>query len=105
VRWSKNGDYYVANFNNDMQRISVYYDENGKIYSITRFIKAESVPLNALKAVEEKYDVTDADVSVMEVSKESRTYYLMSFTKENKYYIIESDASGNLKLVKKQKLG
>ena len=52
VRWSKNGDYYVANFNNDMQRISVYYDENGKIYSITRFIKAESVPLNALKAVE-----------------------------------------------------
>jgi len=105
VRWSRNGDYYVANFNNDMQRISVYYDDNGKIYSITRFIKTESVPLNAMKAVQEKYSITEADVSVMEVSKESRTYYLMSFTKENKYYIIESDASGNLKLVKKQKLG
>ncbi len=104
VRWYKNGDYYVASFNNELQRLSVYYDDNGNVYSITRFIKCESVPLNAIKSVTEKYGVTEADIAAMEVSKESRTYYLFSFTKDNKYYIIESDASGNLKMVKKQKI-
>ena len=105
VRWDKNGDYFVASFNSDMQRLSVYFDDGGKIYSTTRFIKTEAVPLNALKSLQKKYDLQEGEIAAMEVSKESRTYYLFSFTKDNKYHIIESDASGNLKLVKKQKVG
>ena len=105
VRWDKNGDYFVASFNNDMQRLSVYFDDGGKIYSTTRFIKTDAVPLNALKSLQKKYDLQEGEIAAMEVSKESRTYYLFSFTKDNKYHIIESDASGNLKLVKKQKVG
>jgi len=105
VRWSMNGDYYVASFNNDMQRLSVYFDENGNIYSTTRFIKTEAVPLNALRALEQKYNLLETDIAAMEVSKEARTYYLFSFTKDKFYHIIESDASGNMKLVKKQKVG
>lgn len=105
VRWSKNGDYFVASFNNDMQRLSVYFDEAGDIYSTTRFIRIEAVPLNALKALLDKYSIAETDVAAMEVSKEARTYYLFSFTKDRVYHIIESDASGNLKMVKKQKVG
>ncbi len=30
VRWDKNGDYFVASFNSDMQRLSVYFDDGGK---------------------------------------------------------------------------
>jgi hypothetical protein len=105
VRWYRNGDYYVATFNNDMQRLSVYFDESGSIYSTTRFIKTEAVPINALRALEQKYDLQETDIAAMEVSKEARTYYLFSFTKEKVYHIIESDASGNMKLVKKQKVG
>jgi len=105
VRWEKNGDYFVARFNNEMQRLSVYFDENGKVYSTTRFIKADAVPLNAMKAIQEKYDLQENEIAAMEVSKETRTYYLFSFTKDKKYHIVESDASGNLKLIKKQKEG
>lgn len=105
VRWEKNGDYFVASFNNEMQRLSVYFDENGKVYSTTRFIKTDAVPLNALKSLQEKYDLSENEIAAMEVSKESRTYYLFSFTKDKKYHIVESDASGNLKLIKKQKEG
>jgi hypothetical protein len=105
VRWSKNGDFYVASFNNDMQRLSVYFDESGGIYSITRFIRTDAAPLNALKSVQKKYDVQETELGVMEVSKESRTYYLFSFTKDKFYHIIESDASGHLKVVRKNKVG
>jgi hypothetical protein len=105
VKWEKNGDYFVANFNNDMQRISVYFDEKGGIYSTTRFIKIENLPLNALKSVMQKYDVKESELVAMEVAKETRTYYLVNFIKDGKSYIIESDATGNLQLVKKQKVG
>jgi hypothetical protein len=84
--------------------ICINFDENGGVYSTTRFITTEALPLNALKSVKERYDVTDNDLSAMEVSKESRTYYLLSFIKNGKSFIISSDASGSLQVVKKQKV-
>ncbi len=54
----------------------------GNIYSTTRFIKTEAVPLNALKSLQKKYDLLEGEIAAMEVSKESRTYYLFSFTKD-----------------------
>ena len=101
---AKIGDYYVASFSHEMHKLSVYFDENGGIYSTTRYISIDALPMNALKSVKERYDVTDNDLSAMEVSKESRTYYLLSFIKNGKSFIISSDASGSLQVVKRQKV-
>ncbi|HLO81577.1 MAG TPA: hypothetical protein VK166_11490 [Chitinophagaceae bacterium] len=104
VSWDKMGDYYLARFTNSMGTITAYLDEDGAIYKVARYIDTNSLPLAVQRSLNEKYDLKENE-TVLEVTRNNnQTYYLVSFEHQNRKYIVESDLTGNLKVVKKSKV-
>lgn len=105
VTWDKIGDYYMAKFTNSMGNISAYLNEEGGIYKVARYIECNSLPLAVQMSLNEKYDLKGKDKKILEITREnSQTYYLISFEYQNRKYIVESDLTGNLNVVKKSKV-
>jgi hypothetical protein len=106
ITWEKVGDYYMARFSNSMGSIMAYMDEDGVLYKVSRYIDCKNLPLTVQRALNESYDLKNKDAKVLEVtrSSNSQTYYLISFEHQNRKYIIESDLTGNLNVVKKSKV-
>lgn len=103
ITWEKVGDYYMARFTNSMGSIMAYMDEDGGIYKVSRYISCKNLPLTVQRSLNEKYDLKSKDPKVLEVTRtsNSQTYYLISFEYQNRKYIIESDLTGNLNVVRK----
>ncbi len=103
ITWEKVGDYYMARFTNNMGNIMAYMDEDGGLYKVSRYINCKSLPFSVQRSLNEKYDLKNKDPKVLEVtrSSNSQTYYLISFEYQNRKYIIESDLTGNLNVVRK----
>ncbi|HSF45391.1 MAG TPA: hypothetical protein VLA58_05250 [Chitinophagaceae bacterium] len=105
VTWEKVGEYYMARFNNSLGSIMAYLDEDGGVYKVSRYIDCKSLPLTIQRSLNERFDLKDKDSKVLEVTRNnSQTYYLISFEYQNRKYIVESDLTGNLSVIKKEKL-
>jgi hypothetical protein len=106
ITWEKVGDYYMARFTNSMGSIMAYMDEDGELYKVSRYIECKNLPLTVQRSLNETYDLKNRDAKVLEVtrSSNSQTYYLISFEYQNRKYIIESDLTGNLNVVRKNKV-
>lgn len=104
VKWDKIGDFYVADFKHEKDKMSAYFEEKGMLYKTTRYIDPAHLPLVVTRSLNERFDLKDKDKKVLEVSRASDTYYLISFQYNNKRYIVDSDPSGNLKVMKKTRI-
>jgi hypothetical protein len=106
ITWEKVGDYYMARFTNSMGSIMAYMNEDGELYKVSRYIDCKNLPLTVQRSLNETYDLKNKDAKVLEVtrSSNSQTYYLISFEYQNRKYIIESDLTGNLNVVRKNKV-
>jgi hypothetical protein len=105
VTWDKVGDYYMARFTNSLGNIMAYLDEDGGVYKVSRYIDSKNLPLTVQQSLNLKYDLKDKVTKVLEVTRNnSQTYYLISFEYQNRKYIVESDLTGNLNVVKKDKV-
>jgi hypothetical protein len=104
ITWEKVGDYYMARFTNRIGNIMAYLDEEGGVYKVSRYIESKSLPLTVQRSLNERYDLKDKESKILEVTRSSgQTYYLISFEYQNKKVIIESDLTGNLSVIKKEK--
>ena len=105
VTWDKVGEYYMARFTNSIGNIMAYLDEDGGVYKVSRYIDSKSLPLTVQRSLNERYDLKDKELKVLEVTRNhSQTYYLISFEHQNRKYIVESDLTGNLSVIKKAKV-
>jgi hypothetical protein len=104
VKWEKVGELYVADFKQDKDKMSAYFEEGGSLYKTTRYIDPASLPLAVVRSLNERYDLKDKEKKVLEVSRQNGTYYLISFDYDDKRYIVNSDPSGNLSVVKKTRI-
>jgi len=105
VQWEKSGDLYRAIFNYEGQRLSSYFEDNGELFSVTRYVIFSSLPINVIKSVTQQYPGAVIDEAILEVAKSEGTSYLMTIKIKKGTYIIEADPTGNITIVKKQKLG
>lgn len=105
ITWDKVGDYYMARFTNRLGSIMAYMDEDGGVYKISRYIDSKNLPLTIQRSLNEMYDLKNKETKVLEVTRNnSQTYYLISFEYQNRKYIVESDLTGNLNVIKKSKV-
>lgn len=105
VRWEKSGDLYRAIFNYEGQRLSSYFQDSGELFSVTRYVIFNALPINVIKNVNQQYPGAVIDEAILEVAKSEGTSYLMTITVKKGKFIIEADPAGNISVVKKQKLG
>jgi hypothetical protein len=105
VTWDKVGEYYLARFTNSIGSIMAYLDEDGGVYKVSRYIESKNLPLTVQRSLNERFELKDKESKVLEVTRNnSQTYYLISFEHQNRKYIVESDLSGNLSVIKKEKV-
>jgi hypothetical protein len=105
ITWEKIGEYYMARFTNNLGNIMAYLNEDGEVYKVTRYIDSKSLPLTVQRSLNEKFELQDKETKVLEVTRNtSQTYYLISFEYQNRKYIVESDLTGNLRVIKKEKV-
>ncbi len=104
VKWEKIGDFYVADFKSDKNNMSAYFEEEGLLYKTTRYIDSDALPLAVTRSLNDRFDLKERHKKVLEVSKQNATYYLISFEYNDKKYIVDSDPSGNLSVVKKTRM-
>jgi hypothetical protein len=104
VKWDKVGDFYVANFKQDKDKLSAYFEEEGGLYKTTRYIDPNSLPLAVARVLNDRFDLKNKAKKVLEVSRQDETYYLISFEYKNWKYIVNSGTSGNISVVKKTRI-
>jgi hypothetical protein len=104
ITWERNGDLHVARFNTTNDRMTAYFTDDAELYKVTRFVECKHLPLTVQRSLNETYDLAKKEKTIMEVTKGTDTYYLISFESDNRQFIIESDMSGNLQVIRKTKL-
>lgn len=104
ITWDRMGDYTLARFTTEYGRVTAYINGEGDIRKVTRYIDGKALPMAVQRALNEQFNLKDREMTVMEVTKENITYYLVSFEHQNRKYIVESDLAGQLNVVKKIKV-
>lgn len=104
ITWDKVGDYYMARFTNSLGSMMAYFDEDGGVYKVSRYIDSKNLPMAIQRSLNERFSLKDKETKVLEVSRNNSTYYLIGFEYQNRKYIVESDLAGNLSVVKKEKV-
>ena len=105
VQWDRKGVLHMVSFVQENDKVTAYFDDKGELLKYTRYIESRNLPLTVQQAMNQAYDLSNKDRTVMEVTQgDGSTTYLISFEHKGRNYIVQSDASGVLTVIKKEKL-
>lgn len=104
VQWIQSAAYTQASFVWQHQEMEVFYDKAGDLYAISRKIKYESLPLNTILAIQEKYGNYVIGESIEMNSTEDGLSYYISVSNSNRKIILKSTPQGQLTIFKKEKI-
>ncbi len=89
VEWSVGSDYYKASFIYNDKYVFAFYNQDGDLLGLTRYISTADLPLNLqidLKKNSKGYWVSD----LFEVAKNRTTYYYITIENANTKLILKS---------------
>jgi hypothetical protein len=89
VEWSVGTNYYKATFNYNGKYVFAYYNENGELLGLTRYLSPSDLPLtlqNNLKKNYEGYWVSD----LFEASKDNATNYYITLENADTKIVLKS---------------
>jgi hypothetical protein len=92
VEWTVNSDHYKATFIYNQRYVFAYYNENGELLGLTRYLSPLDLPLalqNNLKKNYENYWVSD----LFEAVKSDETHYYLTVENADTKIVLRS--SGN----------
>ena len=92
VEWSVGTNYYKATFNYNGKYVFAYYNENGELLGLTRYLSPSDLPLtlqNNLKKNYEGYWVSD----LFEASKDNATNYYITLENADTKIVLKSSES------------
>lgn len=98
----KDHDIYHAKFIYNNEQINAFFEQDGNLLAIGRFIAPSSLPLSIVKNISNKYpelEVKDA----IEYTKSGETSYVITLENEKVRTIIQAYSSGSLYVFKKEK--
>lgn len=98
----KEHDIYHAKFIYNNEQINAFFEQDGNLLAIGRFIAPSSLPLSIVKNISNKYpelEVKDA----IEYTKSGETSYVITLENEKVRTIIQAYSSGSLYVFKKEK--
>ena len=93
VEWSVGQDFYKATFVYNQNHVFAYYNTEGELMGLTRYISQENLPLNLQTSLKKNYDnywISD----LFEVAKSDGTSYVITLEKADSKLILRS-TNGN----------
>jgi hypothetical protein len=102
VVWNEYKDYYQANFKMDDIQVRAQYDENGSLLRTMRYYGEKQLLPNIVSRLRKRYSGKDI-FGVTEVTTDAEVVFVVTLKDEKNWYVVKSDAYGNLELTDKYK--
>lgn len=102
VVWTSSADYYRAEFTYNERHVSAYYDKDGELLGVTRFLSSTDLPVTLQAGLKKKYGgfwITD----LMEVSKKDGTAYYITIEDADTRIVLKAENGGSWLVYQKQK--
>jgi hypothetical protein len=93
---------YHAKFVYNNEQVNAFFEENGNLLAIGRYINPAVMPLTIIKNLHTKYGEYKI-IDAIEYSRSGETSYVVSLENEKTSVVLEAYSSGNLYLFKKEK--
>lgn len=102
VRWQMKGEFAQVNFSLNDHGFVAWYNSNAELVSTARNILYMQLPLSVIRSLEKNY--SDASFSgIVEVTRDSETYYQVHAEKKNKKVLLKASQDGNIMVIKRIK--
>lgn len=102
VVWHEYENYYQANFRQDEIQVRAQYDESGALLKTIRYYGEKQLLPNIVSKLKKKY--TDREVfGVTETTSPDEVTFLVTLKDAKHWYVVKSDAYGNLEQTEKFK--
>ena len=102
VNWHEYANYYEVDFRQDEIKTQVRYDADGNITGTTRYYFEKNLPPHILANLKKKYPQRSV-YGVTEVYSENDLQYYITMEDDKNWFIVKSNALGNLEQTEKYK--
>ena len=102
VEWSVGSNYYKATFNYNGKYVFAYYNENGELLGLTRYLSPVDLPMNLQKNLKndfKEYWISD----LFEIAKNDGTAYFLTLENADTEIVLKSTDSSNWSVYSKVK--
>ena len=102
VEWETGNNYFRASFTMNEQRIFAYYNVNGELLSIARYISSIQLPVNLFTDIKNKYSkywISD----LFEVSNNEGLHYYVTLETADSKLVMRSSNGGSWSTYSKNK--
>jgi hypothetical protein len=102
VTWHEYDNYYQANFKQDEIQVRAQYDESGALLKTIRYYGEKQLLPNIVSKLRKKY--ADREIfGVTETTSPDEVTFLVTLKDNKNWYVVKSDAYGNLEQTEKFK--
>jgi hypothetical protein len=102
VTWHEYDNYYQANFKQDEIQVRAQYDESGALLKTIRYYGEKQLLPNIVSKLKKKY--ADREIfGVTETTSPDEVNFLVTLKDSKNWYVVKSDAYGNLEQTEKFK--
>jgi len=104
IVWQSLNDYQLfhAKFIYNNEQVNAFFEENGNLLAIGRYITISSLPLTVTKSISSQYDKYEMKDAI-EYSKSGEPSYVISLENDKSRLVVEAYSNGNIYLFKKEK--
>jgi hypothetical protein len=93
VSWTASTEYYKAAFTYNGKHVFAYYNTEGELLALTRYLSSEDLPLNLISPLKKKYSeywISD----LFEVAKTESTVYFVTLENADTKLILKASGNG-----------
>ncbi|MEI9807167.1 MAG: hypothetical protein WDO16_04355 [Bacteroidota bacterium] len=102
VVWHEYDNVYQANFSQDEIQVRAQYDEAGTLLKTMRYYGEKQLLPNIVSKLKKKY--TEREIfGVTEITSPDEVNFLVTLKDDKNWYVVKSDAYGNLEQTEKFK--
>jgi hypothetical protein len=102
IQWENQVNYIKAQFTMNDMVLYAYFNENGELLAVTRFISTHQLPLSLISTLKKGYDnywVSD----LFEIQTESGTSYYATLESADQILILKSEGISGWNIYKREK--
>ena len=102
AKWEVKGNLTQVNFLLNDQGVSAWYNSDAELVTTARNILYNQLPISVIRSLDNEY--AGADIfGIVEISRNSETYYQIRADKRGKKLLLKANPSGNIIVLKKIK--
>lgn len=102
VTWDVGDNYYKATFNYNEKFVFAFFDEDGEVLGVTRYIMQENLPIKLQTDLNKYYDqywISD----LLEVNKDNTTSYYITLENADTKLVLKSSGGSNWSVYDKER--